>query len=230
VSRGERLAVPTADFNPSFVFQATGIFFGFGTNILAHAGAHGLRRFVLKIAGRAGRSAASPRHRPVLCLARCLRPGSPIAWQETGRTDVCALPSASSCRHNGIVVFDQAGPIRAPPMILCSVGSGLTYGVRAELRLMGAVSIAPTSADHAARGLWARCRHPSSPHLDAPGRQMVMTPVNRPGLLRRHHGRCSGGVLYFRRAGGPCGIIVGAVRPGDPTLFRLQLWRLPVEG
>ncbi len=88
-------------------------FFGFGTNILVNLLVlTGLLRFVLKMPDSLVFGRILPALGVMLCLSTCY-----YAWlayklaQETGRTDVCALPSGVSVPHMFVVTFVVMLPI-----------------------------------------------------------------------------------------------------------------------
>ena len=88
-------------------------FFGFGTNILVNMLVlTGLLRFVLKMPDDLVFGRILPATGLMLCLSTVY-----YAWlayrlaQETGRTDVCALPSGISVPHMFVVVFVVMMPI-----------------------------------------------------------------------------------------------------------------------
>jgi AGZA family xanthine/uracil permease-like MFS transporter len=88
--------------------------FGFGTNILVNVLVlTGLLRFVLKMPD----ALVFGRILPALGLMLCLSTGyyAFLAWrlaQQTGRTDVCALPSGISVPHMFVVTFVVMLPIK----------------------------------------------------------------------------------------------------------------------
>ncbi|HAE99987.1 MAG TPA: regulator, partial [Methylophilaceae bacterium] len=88
-------------------------FFGFGTNILVNLLVlTGLLRFVLKMPDEIVFGRILPATGLMLCLSTVY-----YAWlayklaKETGRTDVCALPSGVSVPHMFVVVFVIMLPI-----------------------------------------------------------------------------------------------------------------------
>src|SRR5690606_28337137 len=90
-------------------------FFGFGTNILVNLLVlTGLLRFVLGMPDELVFSRVLPAAGFMLLLSTCY-----YAWlayklaKETGRSDVCALPSGISVPHMFVVVFVFLMPIKA---------------------------------------------------------------------------------------------------------------------
>jgi AGZA family xanthine/uracil permease-like MFS transporter len=108
------MAVTTADFKPKlWVPGDWNAFFGFGTNILVNMLVlTGLLRFVLKLPDAIVFGRILPATGLMLCLSTLY-----YAWlayrlaKETGRNDVCALPSGISVPHMFVVTFVIMLPI-----------------------------------------------------------------------------------------------------------------------
>jgi AGZA family xanthine/uracil permease-like MFS transporter len=211
-------------------------FFGFGTNILVNMLVlTGLLRFVLKMPD----TLVFGRILPALGLMMCLSTFY-YAWlayrlaQQTGRTDVCALPSGVSVPHMFIVTFVIMLPITiktGDPVKGWS--AGLVWVFFQSFILMIGGFIAP----------WIRKITPRAALLGTlagvsitfismrPALEMYMTP--QIGLV------CFaiillgwfGGVKYFR--GIPAGLVaiaVGMVIAWGSNLFGLGLGGLSVKG
>src|SRR5471032_2975852 len=110
------MATMTATTRKPVLWTATdwNAFFGFGTNILVNMLVlTGLLRFVLKMPD----ALVFGRILPALGLMLCLSTGyyAFLAWRlakQTGRTDVCALPSGISVPHMFVVTFVVMLPIK----------------------------------------------------------------------------------------------------------------------
>jgi AGZA family xanthine/uracil permease-like MFS transporter len=231
------MAAGKSDFKP--VLWTPGdwnAFFGFGTNILVNMLVlTGLLRFVLKMPD----TLVFGRILPALGLMMCLSTFY-YAWlayrlaQQTGRTDVCALPSGVSVPHMFIVTFVIMLPITiktGDPVKGWS--AGLVWVFFQSFILMIGGFIAP----------WIRKITPRAALLGTlagvsitfismrPALEMYMTP--QIGLV------CFaiillgwfGGVKYFR--GIPAGLVaiaVGMVIAWGSNLFGLGLGGLSVKG
>src|ERR1700676_5312424 len=132
----ERLWVP-GDWNA---------FFGFGTNILVNVLVlTGLLRFVLKMPD----AMVFGRILPALGLMLCLSTGyyAFLAWKlakDTGRSDVCALPSGISVPHMFVVTFVVMLPIGlATKDPVQAWEAGLTWVFVQSFVLMAGVFIGP---------------------------------------------------------------------------------------
>ncbi|MEZ0266973.1 MAG: regulator [Phycisphaerae bacterium] len=104
-------------------------FFGFGTNILVNLlTLTGLLKFVLKMPDDLIFNRILPATGLMLCLSTCY-----YAWlayrlsKETGRHDVCALPSGISVPHMFVVVFVVMGPIARDHGPVKAWEAGLTW-------------------------------------------------------------------------------------------------------
>ncbi|MDR3535361.1 MAG: hypothetical protein P4L71_02555 [Acetobacteraceae bacterium] len=120
--------------------------FGFGTNILVNVLVlTGLLRFVLKMP----EALVFGRILPALGLMLCLSTGyyAFLAWRlakETGRTDVCALPSGISVPHMFVVTFVVMLPImRATNDPVQAWEAGLTWVFVQSFVLMAGGFIGP---------------------------------------------------------------------------------------
>ena len=201
VSQEERHDCHDHDFKPKlWVPGDWNAFFGFGTNILVNLLVlTGLLRFVLKMPDELVFGRILPATGLMLCLSTLYYAWLAYRWRkETGRTDVCALPSGISVPHMFVVVFVIMLPILiATKDPMQAWEAGLTWVFIQSFVLMVGGFIAPDHPqDHAARGA-ARLagRRLDHLHLDAPGRADVHDAGDRRGLLRDHPGR-----LVRRRA------------------------------
>jgi AGZA family xanthine/uracil permease-like MFS transporter len=104
----------TTDFKPKFWVPGDwNALFGFGTNILVNVLVlTGLLRFVLKMPDDLVFGRILPALGLMLCLSTCYY--AFLAWRlakQTGRSDVCALPSGISVPHMFVVTFVVMLPI-----------------------------------------------------------------------------------------------------------------------
>ena len=164
-----------AGFRPKFWVPGDwNALFGFGTNILVNVLVlTGLLRFVLKMPD----ALVFGRILPALGLMLCLSTGyyAFLAWQlakQTGRTDVCALPSGISVPHMFVVTFVVMLPILiATQRSDAGLGGRPDLGVHAKFRADGRRlhrSLYPQ--DHPARRpAWVAGRHLDHLHLHEPG-------------------------------------------------------------
>ncbi|HEX9522143.1 MAG TPA: regulator [Reyranella sp.] len=231
------MAVTTADFKPKlWVPGDWNAFFGFGTNILVNMLVlTGLLRFVLKMPDELVFGRILPATGLMLCLSTVY-----YAWlayrlaKETGRTDVCALPSGISVPHMFIVVFVIMLPILITTKDPVQAWeAGLTWVFVQSFVLMGGGFIAPFIRKITPRAaLLGSLAGISITFISMrPGAQMAMTPVI--GLI------CFavimvdwfGGVRYFKGVpGGLVAIIVGAVIAWGSTLFGFNYGGLTIGG
>ncbi len=164
------MAVTTADFKPKlWVPGDWNAFFGFGTNILVNLLVlTGLLRFVLKMPDELVFGRILPATGLMLCLSTVY-----YAWlayrlaKETGRTDVCALPSGISVPHMFIVVFVIMLPILITTKDPVQAWeAGLTWVFVQSFVLMGGGFIAPYIRKITPRAAcsvrWPASRSPSS--------------------------------------------------------------------
>src|SRR5271170_5541724 len=211
-------------------------FFGFGTNILVNMLVlTGLLRFVLKMPDELVFGRILPATGLMLFLSTVYYAylGYRLARQ-TGRTDVCALPSGISVPHMFIVVFVIMLPILISTKDPVQAWeAGLTWVFVQSFVLMGGGFIAPYIRKITPRAaLLGSLAGISITFISMrPGAQMAMTPVI--GLI------CFavimvdwfGGVRYFKGVpGGLVAIIVGAIIAWGSTLFGFNYGGLTVEG
>ena len=168
-------------------------FFGFGTNILVNMLVlTGLLRFVLKMPD----SLVFGRILPALGLMMCLSTFY-YAWlayrlaKETGRDDVCALPSGVSVPHMFVVTFVIMLPITlktGDP--LKGWSAGLVWVFFQSFILMIGGFIAPYIRKITPRAaLLGALAGISITFISMrPALEMFMTPVDRRDLLRHHPG------------------------------------------
>src|ERR1700681_2147606 len=211
-------------------------FFGFGTNILVNMLVlTGLLRFVLKMPDELVFGRILPAVGLMLFLSTMY-----YAWlayrlaKQTGRTDVCALPSGISVPHMFVVVFVIMLPILITTKDPVQAWeAGLTWVFVQSFVLMGGGFIAPYIRRITPRAaLLGSLAGISITFISMrPGAQMVMTPVI--GLI------CFavimvdwfGGVRYFKGVpGGLVAIIVGAVIAWGSTLFGFNYGGLTAHG
>src|ERR1700681_4210040 len=211
-------------------------FFGFGTNILVNMLVlTGLLRFVLKMPDELVFGRILPAVGLMLFLSTMY-----YAWlayrlaKQTGRTDVCALPSGISVPHMFVVVFVIMLPILITTKDPVQAWeAGLTWVFVQSFVLMGGGFIAPYIRRITPRAaLLGSLAGISITFISMrPGAQMVMTPVI--GLI------CFavimvdwfGGVRYFKGVpGGLVAIIVGAVIAWGSTLFGFNYGGLTIGG
>jgi adenine/guanine/hypoxanthine permease len=231
------MAVTTADFKPKlWVPGDWNAFFGFGTNILVNMLVlTGLLRFVLKMPDELVFGRILPATGLMLCLSTVY-----YAWlayrlaKETGRTDVCALPSGISVPHMFIVVFVIMLPILISTKDPVQAWeAGLTWVFVQSFVLMGGGFIAPYIRKITPRAaLLGSLAGISITFISMrPGAQMVMTPVIGLVCFAVIMVDWFGGVRYFKGVpGGLVAIIVGAVIAWGSTLFGFNYGGLTIEG
>ncbi|MFO1079259.1 MAG: regulator [Reyranellaceae bacterium] len=211
-------------------------FFGFGTNILVNMLVlTGLLRFVLKMPDEL----VFGRILPATGLMLCLSTGY-YAWlayrlaKETGRSDVCALPSGISVPHMFVVVFVIMLPIQiATKDPVMAWEAGLTWVFVQSFVLMAGGFVAP----------WIRKITPRAALLGSlagisitfismrPGAQMAMTPVIGLVCFAVILADWFGGVRYFKGVpGGLVAIVVGAAIAWGSTLFGVDYGGMSVAG
>jgi AGZA family xanthine/uracil permease-like MFS transporter len=231
------MAVTTADFKPKlWVPGDWNAFFGFGTNILVNMLVlTGLLRFVLKMPDELVFGRILPATGLMLCLSTVY-----YAWlayrlaKETGRTDVCALPSGISVPHMFIVVFVIMLPILITTKDPVQAWeAGLTWVFVQSFVLMGGGFIAPFIRKITPRAaLLGSLAGISITFISMrPGAQMVMTPVIGLVCFAVIMVDWFGGVRYFKGVpGGLVAIIVGAVIAWGSTLFGFNYGGLTIDG
>ena len=144
-------------------------FFGFGTNILTNMLTLTiLLRFVIKMPDSIVFGRILPAVGLMLCLSTFYY--AYLAYRlakQTGRSDVCALPSGISVPHMFIVVFVIMLPITLKTTIRSRLGGRSDVGVLPELILMIGGFIAPIVRKITPRaallGRWRACRSLSFP-------------------------------------------------------------------
>src|SRR6267154_1829234 len=211
-------------------------FFGFGTNILVNMLVlTGLLRFVLKMPDELVFGRILPATGLMLCLSTMY-----YAWlayrlaKQTGRSDVCALPSGISVPHMFVVVFVVMMPIlinTKDPVQAWE--AGLTWVFVQSFVLMVGGFIAPVIRKITPRAaLLGSLAGISITFISMrPGAQMVMTPVIGLVCFAVIMVDWFGGVRYFKGVpGGLVAIIVGAVIAWGSTLFGFNYGGLGVEG
>ena len=231
------MAVTSADFKPKlWVPGDWNAFFGFGTNILVNMLVlTGLLRFVLKMPDELVFGRILPATGLMLCLSTMY-----YAWlayrlaKQTGRTDVCALPSGISVPHMFIVVFVIMLPILITTKDPVQAWeAGLTWVFVQSFVLMGGGFIAPYIRKITPRAaLLGSLAGISITFISMrPGAQMVMTPVIGLVCFAVIMVDWFGGVRYFKGLpGGLVAIIVGAVIAWGSTLFGFNYGGLTIEG
>jgi adenine/guanine/hypoxanthine permease len=231
------MAVTTADFKPKlWVPGDWNAFFGFGTNILVNMLVlTGLLRFVLKMPDELVFGRILPATGLMLCLSTVY-----YAWlayrlaKETGRTDVCALPSGISVPHMFIVVFVIMLPILITTKDPVQAWeAGLTWVFVQSFVLMGGGFIAPFIRKITPRAaLLGSLAGISITFISMrPGAQMMMTPVIGLVCFAVIMVDWFGGVRYFKGVpGGLVAIIVGAVIAWGSTLFGFNYGGLTIDG
>jgi adenine/guanine/hypoxanthine permease len=211
-------------------------FFGFGTNILVNMLVlTGLLRFVLKMPDALVFGRILPATGLMLCLSTMY-----YAWlayklaKETGRTDVCALPSGISVPHMFVVVFVVMMPIlistKDPVM---AWEAGLTWVFVQSFVLMAGGFIAPVIRKITPRAALLGSLAGISITFIAmrPGAQMVMTPVIGLVCFAVILADWFGGVRYFKGVpGGLVAIVVGAIIAWGSTILGYNYGGLTVEG
>src|SRR5271170_5273477 len=211
-------------------------FFGFGTNILVNMLVlTGLLRFVLKMPDELVFGRILPATGLMLFLSTVYYAylGYRLARQ-TGRTDVCALPSGISVPHMFIVVFVVMMPIliqtKDPVM---AWEAGLTWVFVQSFVLMGGGFIAPYIRKITPRAaLLGSLAGISITFISMrPGAQMVMTPVIGLVCFAVIMVDWFGGVRYFKGLpGGLVAIIVGALIAWGSTLLGFNYGGLTADG
>jgi AGZA family xanthine/uracil permease-like MFS transporter len=211
-------------------------FFGFGTNILVNMLVlTGLLRFVLKMPDALVFGRILPATGLMLCLSTMY-----YAWlayklaKETGRTDVCALPSGISVPHMFVVVFVVMMPIllqtKDPVM---AWEAGLTWVFVQSFVLMAGGFIAPVIRRITPRAALLGSLAGISITFIAmrPGAQMVMTPVIGLVCFAVILADWFGGVRYFKGVpGGLVAIVVGAIIAWGSTMLGFNYGGLTVAG
>jgi len=211
-------------------------FFGFGTNILVNMLVlTGLLRFVLKMPDELVFGRILPATGLMLCLSTVYY--AYLAYKlakETGRTDVCALPSGISVPHMFVVVFVVMLPIlinSKDPVQAWE--AGLTWVFVQSFVLMIGGFIAPVIRRITPRAALLGSLAGISITFIAmrPGAQMVMTPVIGLVCFAVILVDWFGGVRYFKGVpGGLVAIIVGAVIAWGSTLFGFNFGGLTAAG
>jgi AGZA family xanthine/uracil permease-like MFS transporter len=231
------MAVTTADFKPKlWVPGDWNAFFGFGTNILVNMLVlTGLLRFVLKMPDELVFGRILPATGLMLCLSTVY-----YAWlayrlaKQTGRTDVCALPSGISVPHMFVVVFVIMLPILITTKDPVQAWeAGLTWVFVQSFVLMGGGFIAPYIRKITPRAaLLGSLAGISITFISMrPGAQMVMTPVIGLVCFAVIMVDWFGGVRYFKGLpGGLVAIIVGAVIAWGSTLLGFNYGGLTADG
>jgi AGZA family xanthine/uracil permease-like MFS transporter len=231
------MAVTTADFKPKlWVPGDWNAFFGFGTNILVNMLVlTGLLRFVLKMPDELVFGRILPATGLMLCLSTVY-----YAWlayrlaKQTGRTDVCALPSGISVPHMFVVVFVIMLPILITTKDPVQAWeAGLTWVFVQSFVLMGGGFIAPYIRKITPRAaLLGSLAGISITFISMrPGAQMVMTPVIGLVCFAVIMVDWFGGVRYFKGLpGGFVAIIVGAVIAWGSTLLGFNYGGLTADG
>src|SRR5476651_805403 len=211
-------------------------FFGFGTNILVNMLVlTGLLRFVLKMPDELVFGRILPATGLMLCLSTVYY--AYLAYKlakETGRTDVCALPSGISVPHMFVVVFVVMMPIlissKDPVM---AWEAGLTWVFVQSFVLMAGGFIAPVIRKITPRAALLGSLAGISITFIAmrPGAQMVMTPVIGLVCFAVTLADWFGGVRYFKGVpGGLVAIVVGAIIAWGSTILGYNYGGLTVEG
>ncbi len=231
------MAVTTADFKPKlWVPGDWNAFFGFGTNILVNMLVlTGLLRFVLKMPDELVFGRILPATGLMLCLSTVYYAW--LAWRlakQTGRTDVCALPSGISVPHMFVVVFVIMLPILITTKDPVQAWeAGLTWVFVQSFVLMGGGFIAPYIRKITPRAaLLGSLAGISITFISMrPGAQMVMTPVIGLVCFAVIMVDWFGGVRYFKGLpGGLVAIIVGALIAWGSTLLGFNYGGLTPEG
>jgi AGZA family xanthine/uracil permease-like MFS transporter len=211
-------------------------FFGFGTNILVNLLVlTGLLRFVLKMPDDLVFGRILPATGLMLLLSTLY-----YAWlayklaRETGRTDVCALPSGISVPHMFVVVFVVMLPILiATKDPIQAWEAGLTWVFVQSFVLMAGGFIAPVIRRITPRAALLGSLAGISITFIAmrPGAQMVMTPVIGLVCFAVILVDWFGGVRYFKGIpGGLVAIVVGAAIAWGSTLFGFNYGGLTLAG
>jgi AGZA family xanthine/uracil permease-like MFS transporter len=211
-------------------------FFGFGTNILVNMLVlTGLLRFVLKMPDELVFGRILPATGLMLLLSTLY-----YAWlayklaKETGRNDVCALPSGISVPHMFVVVFVVMMPILITTKDPVQAWeAGLTWVFVQSFVLMVGGFIAPVIRKITPRAaLLGSLAGISITFISMrPGAQMVMTPVIGLVCFAVIMADWFGGVKYFKGVpGGLVAIIVGAVIAWGSTLFGYNYGGLSLAG
>ena len=211
-------------------------FFGFGTNILVNVlTLTGLLRFVLGFPDELVFGRILPAVGLMLCLSSCY-----YAWlaynlaRQTGRNDVCAMPSGPGVGHMFIVVFVIMLPIKlktGDPMKAWEAGLTWVFIQSFVLVIGGFV------------GRWVRKVTPRAALLGTlagvsitfismrPALQMFLTPAIGLVCFAILLVNWFGGVKYFR--GLPAGLVamaVGALIAWGSTFFDLNFGGLSLAG
>src|SRR5471032_2473423 len=211
-------------------------FFGFGTNILVNMLVlTGLLRFVLKMPDELVFGRILPATGLMLCLSTMYY--AYLAYKlakETGRDDVCALPSGISVPHMYVVVFVVMMPIliqtKDPVM---AWEAGLTWVFVQSFVLIAGGFIAPVIRKITPRAALLGSLAGISITFIAmrPGAQMVMTPVIGLVCFAVILADWFGGVRYFKGVpGGLVAIVVGAIIAWGSTVLGYNYGGLTVAG
>src|SRR5476651_1121801 len=211
-------------------------FFGFGTNILVNMLVlTGLLRFVLKMPDELVFGRILPATGLMLCLSTVYY--AYLAYKlakETGRTDVCALPSGISVPHMFVVVFVVMLPIlinSKDPVQAWE--AGLTWVFVQSFVLMIGGFIAPVIRRITPRAALLGSLAGISITFIAmrPGAQMVMTPVIGLVCFAVILADWIGGVRYFKGVpGGLVAIVEGAIIAWGSTMLGYNYGGLTVAG
>ncbi len=211
-------------------------FFGFGTNILVNMLVlTGLLRFVLKMPDELVFGRILPATGLMLCLSTMY-----YAWlayrlaRETGRSDVCALPSGISVPHMFVVVFVIMLPILISTKDPVQAWeAGLTWVFVQSFVLMAGGFIAPVIRKITPRAaLLGSLAGISITFISMrPSAQMAMTPIIGVVCFAVIMINWFGGIRYFKGVpGGLVAIVVGVVIAWGATLFGLDQGGLTVAG
>ena len=211
-------------------------FFGFGTNILVNVLVlTGLLRFVLKMPDELVFGRILPATGLMLFLSTLY-----YAWlayklaQETGRNDVCALPSGISVPHMFVVIFVVMLPILITTKDPVQAWeAGLTWVFVQSFVLMVGGFIAPVIRKITPRAaLLGSLAGISITFISMrPGAQMFMTPVIGLVCFAIILADWFGGVRYFKGVpGGLVAIVVGAIIAWGSTLFGFNYGGLTLAG
>jgi AGZA family xanthine/uracil permease-like MFS transporter len=210
-------------------------FFGFGTNILVNLLVlTGLLRFVLKMPDALVFGRILPATGLMLCLSTMYY--ARLAWKlarQTGRTDVCALPSGTSVPHMFVVVFVIMLPIASRTSDpVKGWEAGLTWVFIQSFVLMVGGFIGPVIRKITPRAaLLGTLAGVSIAFISMrPALEMYMTPVIGVVCFAVILASWFGGVRYFR--GMPAGlvaILVGTAIAWGSHLFGFDFGGLSGE-
>ena len=195
----------------------------------------GLLRFVLKMPDELVFGRILPATGLMLCLSTMY-----YAWlayklaKETGRTDVCALPSGISVPHMFVVVFVVMMPILISTKDpIQAWEAGLTWVFIQSFVLMVGGFIAPVIRKITPRAALLGSLAGISITFIAmrPGAQMFMTPVIGLVCFAVILADWFGGVRYFKGVpGGLVAIVVGAIIAWGSTILGFNYGGLTVAG